>query len=65
LEVQGKERSERFHIKEKTPKIKRWKFGLVEIWKFKVKKETKGFTEKKSPQKLSAGSSDLWKFGSS
>jgi len=65
LEVRDKKRNEGFHREEKTSKIKRWKFGLLEIWKFMIKKETKGFTEKRRPQKLSAGSSDYWKFGSS
>jgi hypothetical protein len=51
LEVQGKERNERFHREEKSPKIKRWKFGLMEIWKFMRKERNEGFTEKKRPQK--------------
>ena len=38
----------RFHREEKIPKIKRWKFGLLEIWK--MKNAMKG--DKKPPIRL-------------
>ena len=48
LEVHDKKRNEGFHREEKIPKIKRWKFGLLEIWK--MKNAMKG--DKKPPIRL-------------
>jgi hypothetical protein len=59
LEVHEKRKKRRLHREEKTSKMKRWKFGLLEIWKFMAKKDAKGKTPKIKRWKF--GLLEIWK----